>query len=61
MLFGQNTHKTANNAVKMSQVFHDVARFKCFKDLNLFKYTFSVIQNWEMVALQFYSMVLMFC
>ena len=56
MLFRQNTHKTRNNAVKMSQVFHDIAPFKRFTDLNLFKYAFSVIQNWE-----FYSMVPIFC
>ena len=35
--FHQNTHKTGNNAVDMSQAFHDIARFKHFTDLNLFK------------------------
>ena len=45
----------------MSQVFHDIARRERFTDLNLFKYAFSVIQNWEMDALQFYSKVLIFC
>jgi len=30
-------------------------------DLNLFKYAFNVIQNLEADALQFYSMVLIFC
>ena len=45
----------------MSQVFHDIARFECFTDLNVFKYAFIVIQNWEMDALQFHSMVLIFC
>ena len=39
---------------------HDIAQFECFTDLNLFKYAFNVIQNWETDALQFYSMVL-FC
>ena len=34
--------------------FHDIARFEHFTDLNLFKYVFSVIQIWEMDALQFY-------
>ena len=29
-------------------------------DLNLFKYVFNVIQNWETDALQFYSTVLIF-
>ena len=35
----------------MSQVFHDIARFECFTEPNLFKYVFNVIQNWEMDAL----------
>ena len=56
MLFGQNTHKTGNNAIKMSQAFHNIAWFERFTDLNLFKYVFNVIQNWETDALQFYSM-----
>ena len=41
--------------------FHDIARFEHFTDLNLFKYAFNVIQIWEMDALQFYLMVLIFC
>ena len=46
MLFCRNTRKTArNNAVKMSQAFHNVARFERFTDLNLFKYAFIVIQS----------------
>jgi len=45
----------------MSQVFHDIAQFERFSDLDLFSYVFNVIQNWETVALQFYSMVLMYC
>ena len=56
-----NTHKTGNNAVEMSQAFHDMARFERFTDLNLFTYVFDVIQNWETDTLQFYSMVLIFC
>ena len=59
MLFCQI--KTRNNDVKMSQAFHDIARFKRFTDLNLFKYAFNVIQNWEADALPFYWMVLIFC
>ena len=55
MLFSHNTCKTEKNAVEMSQVFHNIARFECFTDLNLFKYAFNVIQNWETDALQFYS------
>ena len=40
--------KTAgNNVVKISQTFHDIAWFERFTDLNLFKYAFNVIQNWE--------------
>ena len=60
MLFCQNTHKTGNNAGEMCQVFHDITRFENFTDLNLFKYSFNVIQNWEMNVLQFYSMGLIF-
>ena len=52
MLFHQNTCETGHNAVQMSQVFHDIARFECFTELNLFKYVINVIQNWEMDALQ---------
>ena len=45
MIFCQNTHKTGNNAVEMSQAFHDIAWFERFTDLILFKYAFNVIQN----------------
>ena len=51
MLFRQNTRKTGNNAVEMSQALHDIARFEHFTDLNLFKYAFNVIQHLEMDAL----------
>ena len=34
------------------EAFHDVAWFEHFTDLNLFKYAFTVIQNWETDALQ---------
>ena len=57
----ENTHKTGNNAIEMSQAFHDNARFEHFTDLNLFKYLFNVIQNWQTDALHFYLMVLIFC
>ena len=60
MLFCQNTSKTGNNAIEMLQTLHYMAQFKRFTDLNLFKYVFNVIQNWNMDALQFYSMVLFF-
>ena len=60
MLFCQNTRKTGNNALEMSQVFHNITQFECFTDLNLFKYSFDVIQTWEMDVLQFYLMVLIF-
>ena len=46
-LFHQNTRKTGNNVIKMSQPFHDIARFERFTDQSLFKYAFSVIQNWK--------------
>ena len=58
MLFRHITRKTRNNAVEMSQPFLNITRFECFTDLNLFKYAFNDIQNWETDALQFYSMVL---
>ena len=61
ILFRQNTCNTWNNAIEMSQAFHDIARFERFTDLNLFKYAFNVIQNWNTDGLQFYSMVLIFC
>ena len=62
MLFRRNTRKTGNNAVDMSQVFYDIARFERFTDLNLFKCVVNIIiQTWETDALQFYSMVLIFC
>ena len=60
MLFGQNTLKTVNNAIKMSQTFQDIARFERFTDLKLLECASNVIQNWETDALQFYSMVLIF-
>ena len=41
----------------MSQTFQDI---ECFTDLNVFKYSFNVIQNWETDALQFYLIVLIF-
>ena len=55
------TPKTGHNAVKMSQVFQDIAHFERFTDPNLFKYAFNVIQNWETNSLQFFSMVIIFC
>ena len=47
--FCQNTHKTGNNAIKMSQAFHAITGFEHLTDLNLFKCAFncSVIQNQE--------------
>ena len=44
MLFRQNTRKTGNNVVAMSQAFHDIALFERFTDVNL-EYAFNVIQN----------------
>ena len=34
------------------EAFHDVGWFERFTNLNLFKYAFNVIQNWETDALQ---------
>ena len=45
MLLCQNTRKTGNNAVEMFQAFHDMALFKRFTGLNLFKYVFNVNQK----------------
>ena len=61
MLFHWNTPRTGNNAVKMSQVFHDIVQLERFTDLNLFKNVFNVIQNWETDALQFHLTLLIFC
>ena len=36
MLLGQNTRNTGNNAIKMSQAFHNITRCKLFTDLNQF-------------------------
>ena len=54
MLFRQNTRKTGNNAIEISQAFQDITRFEHFTDLHLFKYVLNVIQNWETDALKFY-------
>ena len=60
MLFRQNTHKTGNNAVEMRSKTWNVSQIQTC----LHNYAFNVIQNWEMDALQFiiinliYSMVL---
>ena len=32
-LFHQNTPKTENNAIKMSQAFHDITQLECFTDI----------------------------
>ena len=54
MLFHQHTRKAENNAIEISQVFHNITWFKHFTNLNLFKYAFNVIQDWEMDALFFF-------
>ena len=33
--------------MEMLQAFDDIAQFERFTDLNLFKYAFNVIQNWN--------------
>ena len=45
MLFSQNICKTGKNVVEMYQAFQDIARFELFRDLNMFKYAFNVIQS----------------
>ena len=45
----------------MSQAFHNIARFKRFTDLNLFKYAFNIIQNSETGALQIFFNGAFFC
>ena len=64
LFFCQNTLKTGNNAVEISQAFHDIARFERFIDLNLFKCAFNNAMSFKtrkLDALQLYSMVLIFC
>ena len=56
----RNTHKTGNNAIKMSQAFQDIAHFEHFTDPNLLKYAFNVIQNWNTNSLQFFRWCLFF-
>ena len=60
VLFCQNTHKTGNNALEKSQVFHHIARFERFRDLNLVKYAYSVIQNWERMLYNYIRRCLFF-
>ena len=38
----------------MSEAYQDITCFKRLTDLNLLEYTFNVIQNWEMDAVQFF-------
>ena len=45
---------------RVPQVFHDIARFECFTDLNLFKYVFNVIQNWKQMLYNFIQWCLFF-
>ena len=54
ILFCQNTSRTKNNGVEMSQAFYDIAWFECFTDLTLFKYAFSVIQRHSYVQWCFF-------
>ena len=54
ILFRQNTRNTGNKAMEMLQAFDDIAQFEHFTDLNLFKYAFNVIQNWNTDTLQYY-------
>ena len=54
ILFRQNTRNTGNKAMEMLKAFDDIAQFERFTDLNLFKYAFNVIQNWNTDTLQYY-------
>ena len=61
MLFRQNTRKTGNNAVEMSQALQDIAQFERVTDLNLLEYAFNVIQTGKrMLYNYFYLMMLIF-
>ena len=53
-MFRQNTQKTGNNAIEMSEAFQHIACLERFTDLNLLEYTFNLIQNWEIDAVQFF-------
>ena len=47
MLFRQNTSRTKNNGIEMSQAFYDIARFDCFTELTLFKCAFNIIHKFN--------------
>ena len=49
-LFRRNTRKTGNNAIKMSQAFHDITWFERFTDLNLFKYAFNAFKTVHLIG-----------
>ena len=61
MLFHQNTCKTGNNAVEMSQAFHDLALFESFTDLNCLNMRLISFKTGKWMLYKFYSMVLIFC
>ena len=54
ILFRQNTSRTKNNGVEMSQAFYDIAQFECFTALTLFKYAFKTIQRHSYVQWCFF-------
>ena len=51
MFFSSENTQDWEQCSQNVQMFHDIARFECFADLNLFEYSFNVIQHWEMDAL----------
>ena len=53
--------KTGNNAVEMSQAFHDIVRFERFIDLNLNMCSNSFKTGKWMLYNRSYSVVLIFC
>ena len=62
MLFCQNTHKTGNNAVKMSLAFQDITQFESFTGLNLLEYAFCVITPGKQMLYNFIQWCLIiFC
>ena len=62
MLVRQNTRKTGNNAVKMTQAFQDIAQFERVTDLNLLEMrSMSFKTGKRMIYNNFYLMTRIFC
>jgi len=52
ILCHQNTRKTGNSAMEMSQAFQDIALVRIHRSKK--RIAFNAIQNWEMNALQYF-------